>query len=172
MNTGYIKLSRKLRDWQWYGTPNMVAVWVELLLRARFEDGYYNGKLIKKGCAVFGREELAKKIGLQPQQIRTCINRLKSTNEITTESTNRFTIATIVKWEEYQCILKDDNQENNQQYNHQLTSKQPASNQQVTTSNNVKNVNNDKNIYLDKLISDAVEAFNNEVDDIDDENWW
>lgn len=172
MNTGYIKLSRKLRDWQWYGTPNMVAVWVELLLRARFEDGYYNGKLIKKGCAVFGREELAKKLGLQPQQIRTCINRLKSTNEITTESTNRFTIVRIVKWEEYQYLLKDDNQENNQQSNHQLTSKQPADNQQVTTSNNVKNVKNENIYMLNKLISDAVEAFNDEVDDIDDENWW
>lgn len=169
MNTGYIKLSRKLRDWRWYGTPNMVAVWVELLLRAKFEDGYYNGKLIKKGCAVYGREELAKKLGLKPQQIRTCINRLKSTNEITTESTNKFTIVTIVKWEEYQYILKDDNQQNNQQANHQLTNKQPTNNQQVTTSNNVKN---DKNIYLDKLISEAVEAFNNEVDDIDDEDWW
>ena len=123
----------------------MVAVWVELLLRARFDDGYYKGKLIKRGCAVYGREELAEVLGLTIQQVRTCIERLKSTNEITTESTSQYTIATIVKWEEYQGLLAEDNQQNNQIDNHQVTNEQPATNQRVTTSKKDKNDKKDKN---------------------------
>ena len=31
---GFIKVERSLRDWQWYGKKNMVALWMELLLTA------------------------------------------------------------------------------------------------------------------------------------------
>ena len=141
-NIGYIALHRSLKDWQWYGVPNMVAVWVELLLSASFTDNFYDGKMIKKGQVIFGRKKFSEKLGLSEQVIRTCINRLKSTNEITIETTNKYSIVTIVKWDLYQVTGFEINQQNNQDINQRVTSQQPTSNQQVTTPNNVNNVNN------------------------------
>lgn len=152
-NIGFISLHRSLREWQWYSKPNMVAVWIELLLTANFKDNYYDGKLIKKGQIIFGRKKFADRIGLSEQQIRTCINRLKSTNEITIETTNKYSVITIVNWAYYQSFFIDSNQQNNQVYNQQSTSKQPTSNQQVTNNqphynkdNKANKVNKDNNI--------------------------
>lgn len=163
---GFIKLNRKLRDWQWYGTPNMVAVWIELLLRANYEDGYFKGVLIKKGSAVIGRKELAKKLGLTEQQVRTCIERLKSTNEITTKTTNRYTVVNIVKWEEYQSYIEVYNQQNNQYVNQQITNKQPTDNQQITTSKKYKNTKNN-NIYINKY-GESENLYEKSMDEIKD----
>lgn len=145
-NTGFISLHRSLRDWQWYGKPNMVAVWVELLLTASFKDTFVDGKQIKKGQVLFGRKKFAERLGLSEQQIRTCISRLKSTNEITIETTNKYSVITIINWEYYQVFLNTNNQQNNQQLNQRVTSKQPTNNQQATTYNNVNNVNKVNNV--------------------------
>ena len=142
---GFIKIHRKLREWKYYDVPNMVAVWLELLLRASYEGTTYRGVELKKGQVVFGRKELAETLGLSEQNIRTCINKLISANQITIETTNRFTVATIVKWEEYQFCNDNDNQQNNQISNQQVTSNQPTTNQQLTTIKKEKKDKKDKN---------------------------
>lgn len=63
-------------------------------------------------------------------QIRTALNKLKLTNEITIRITSEFSYITINNYDRYQRITNG------------ATSKQPASNQQVTTTNNVNNDNN------------------------------
>lgn len=56
---------------------------------------------------------------------------------ITTKSNNKFTIVSVVKWEDYQ----DEAVEKEQQNNNKVTTKE----QQNNTNKNVKNVNNVKN---------------------------
>ena len=63
------------------------------------------------------------------------MNHLKSTNEITIKSTNRFSIVTIVNWEKYQINKK---QSTNKLTNN-LTNNQPTTNQQLTTEKEYKN---------------------------------
>ena len=41
-------------------------------------------------------------------QIRTALNKLKSTGEVASESTNRYTIITVVNWEKYQVLEFDE----------------------------------------------------------------
>lgn len=96
--SGYIKLFRKFKEWGWYKDPNTKAVFIELLLRANYKDGEYRGVQIKAGQAVFGRNELAEAVGLTPQNVKTSINHLKSTNEITIKTTNKFSVITVEKW--------------------------------------------------------------------------
>ena len=137
---GYIKLDRAIRKWRWYTKKNMLNVWIELLLNAAFEDYYYDGQLIKRGQVLIGREKMANQLGIGVQELRTCLNRLVSTNEITIQSTNRGSIVTIINWDKYQSSPSNTNQQTNRETNQQVTSNQPATNQPLTTIKEVKEV--------------------------------
>ncbi len=128
MANGYIKLHRKMTDWEWYRDPNTFRVFVHLLLSAQYKETEFRGHTIKPGQVVCGRKQLAEELGVGEQTIRTALNRLKSTNEITIKVTNKFSIITIEKWAKYQCLGAEANQQTNQQPNQQLTSKTKKSN--------------------------------------------
>jgi hypothetical protein len=68
--------------------------------------------------------------------VRRAILSLKSTNEITIKTTNKFSIITIVKWEEYQS--QDEKTTNKTTI--KTTNKQPTNNQQTTTEQEHKNI--------------------------------
>jgi len=142
---GWIKLYRKLDEWEWADNPGMVTLFVRLLILASPSGGVWHGIGYQKGQLITSVDELRKKTGLSTQQVRTCLNRLKSTNEITIKSTNKYTIVTICKYESYQANINDDNKQNNKQSNNQLTNNQQTNNKQITNNNN-KNVKNVKNI--------------------------
>jgi hypothetical protein len=143
---GHIKIDRRILNWEWYGDSNMVHVFLHLLLTANYSDSRFQGILVKRGQVIIGRVKLASLLGLSEMQIRTCLNKLKSTNEISIKTTNKFSIVTICKYDDYQSKQDKDNQQNNQQHNQQITNQQPTDNQQLTTSNNSKEeeVNNKK----------------------------
>lgn len=132
MNGGWIKLYYKLLDWEWLDCPEMVGLWVNLLLRANREDRKWHGLTIRRGQLVTTRSELAEMCGLSVQTLRTCIERLKSTSEITSESTSRGMVITITKYDSYQ-LTEDGEQPANQPAN------QPATNQQVTSDQPASN---------------------------------
>lgn len=145
MASGYVKTYRSLTEWEWYTDSNTKSLFIHCLLKANHTDRNYQGMLVERGSFLTGRKKLAQELGLSEQQIRTSIKRLKSTNEITTTSTNEGTLITVVKWGDYQVSEDNANQQNNQPTNQQLTNDQPATNQQLTTNKNDNNVNNDKN---------------------------
>ena len=106
MDNTYIKLFRNLLNWEWYKDANTMRVFLHILLNANYKPRRYKGYEIPAGACVFGRKSCAAALGLTEQQVRTAINHLKSTNEITIEATNRFTVITIVKWRDYQAEFK------------------------------------------------------------------
>jgi hypothetical protein len=136
MPGGWVCNWRQIEAWEWYMTPNMAHLFQHLIRRANHEPKRWQGQLIERGQLITGQHTLAKDTGLSRQEIRTCLERLKSTSEITIQATNRCSIITIVKYKDYQDLHVDSNQQSNQQANQQATSKQPASNQQATTNNN------------------------------------
>lgn len=76
--------------------------------------------------------------GLSEQIVRSCLQALKLTSNLTIKSTNKFSIITIINWDIYQV----DECEFNQQITSNLTNKQPTNNQQITTYKNIKNIKN------------------------------
>jgi asparagine N-glycosylation enzyme membrane subunit Stt3 len=68
---------------------------------------------------------LAGELGVTEQRVRTALLLLEGLGIITSNSTNRYSIITIVKYEEYQNV-KDKVASNS-------TNKQPTNNQQITT---------------------------------------
>ena len=130
MDNGWIKLHRKIQDWEWYQNSEMVHLFLHFLLLANHEPGKWQGQQIETGQFITGRIELSQKTGISQQTIRTCIARLKSTNEITVKSTNKFSIITLVKWKDYQI----KGQSSTTKSTSQLTNEQPTTNQQLTTN--------------------------------------
>jgi hypothetical protein len=74
---------------------------------------------------------------MSEMQIRTALEHLKTTKEITIKTTNRFSIITICNYNTYQ----DENCEDNQQDNQQITNKQPADNHIQEYKNDKKEKN-------------------------------
>jgi len=157
MHKGYIKIHRKMTEWEWYQDTNTFRLFMHLLLNANHSGNKFMGKSVPAGSLIIGRKSLSGETGLSEQQIRTAINKLKSTNEITIKATNKFSICTIVKWADYQYNQPAKPQQNNQR----ITNNQPTSNQQVTTIKECKNVKNVKNKELKSMSSST-----SELDDV------
>jgi len=135
--SGWIKIHRKITDWEWYNDINTFRLFMHLILKANHKARNYRGVNIELGCLMTGRELLSKETGLTIQQIRTCLERLKSTNEITIKTTKQGTIIQVLNYKKYQVSTNE------------ITTEQPQSNQQVTINKNLKK---EKEVMLDKWI--------------------
>lgn len=143
---GFIKLHRKMTEWGWYTDASTKVVFLHLLLTANYQETEWKGIKIKPGQVVVGRKKLAQDLGLSERQVRTALEHLKSTNEVTIEVTNQFSIVTIENWAKYQLINNDNDQQNDQQRDQQPTNKRPATDQQPTTSKERKESKKDKKV--------------------------
>ena len=112
-----------------------------LLLSANHKAGKWRGVDVLRGQHITSTENIAVNTGLSRQKVRTALEKLKSTGEITTESTNKYSLITIVKWELYQHGVEDSNN----QPNHAATNNQPASQPSNNHKQEVKQIKNEKN---------------------------
>lgn len=145
--SGYVKIHRKLIQWGWYKNSVVKDTFLHLIFTANFKDMPWEGITIKRGQVVTSYESLADDLGFSIQQVRTAIKKLKSTGEITTQATNRYTIVTVVNFDDYQST--DENLTDEITSN--ATNKQQTNNKQITNNQqqrkNDKNDKNNKNIY-------------------------
>jgi len=132
MRNGWIKLHRSLLDWEWYDDINVMRVFLHCLLMANHKDKKYRGAVVERGSFLTGRDALASQTGLTVQQIRTSLNKLKSTNELTIKSSKQGTVIQVVSYDKYQEVTNES------------TTHQPDSNQIVTTNKKNKNIKNEK----------------------------
>ena len=133
---GWIKLHRKFLEWEWFDDDATLRLFLTILLMANHEDKNWRGITIERGQFLTSRNQLCKLTKLSEQKIRTCIDRLKSTNEITINPTNKYSIITVCNYDRYQ--IRES--ESNQQITSQSTNNQPTSNQ--PSNKNDKNINN------------------------------
>lgn len=107
----------------------------------------YQEVTLKPGQFIFGRRKAASDLNLSERTIRTCLKALKNFKQLTIETTNKFSILSIVKWDIYQSNGLINDQQDDQQIVHPVTSKRPANDQQVTTNKNDKEcIKNEKEI--------------------------
>lgn len=98
----WIKLYRKICDWQWYQDAKMVHLFVHLMLKASIMKG---NDLSDSWQLCTSLRILSKETGLSLQNIRTCIGKLQRTGEITfrTLPTHQQSIITICNSDSYQA---------------------------------------------------------------------
>lgn len=141
--SGWIKLHRQILEWEWYAENNTFRVFMHLILKANHKEKRYKGIELKSGSVITSRDILALETGLSVQQIRTALDKLKSTNEITITTSPKGTIIQVVKYEKYQLATND------------ITNEQPMNNQQVTINNKEKKEKNNIYSFLDSLMENG-----------------
>ena len=137
---GFILLDRKMLKWEWYQDTNTVRLFIHLLLMANWEEKKWQGVEIKRGQFITSLSKLSQQTDLTIQQVKTCIKRLISTNEITKVSNNKYTVITIKKYDKYQDL--------NKYLNKRITNEQQTNNKRITTTENNKNIKNNNNIII------------------------
>jgi hypothetical protein len=127
---GWVKLHKKILEWEWYQDSKTLHLFLHLVLNARHKDGSWKGVNLKRGQVVVGVNSLSNSTGISVQSIRTNLKRLVDSGEIITKPTNKFTVVTICKFEDYQ----GQDVAGQQTTNIQITNEQQATNKQLTTT--------------------------------------
>jgi len=141
---GHIKLDRKIVNWEWYQDHNVCRLFIHLLIMANYKEGKWQGHLVKRGQLITGTDSLSKQTSLTVMQIRTCLNKLKKTEEITIKTTSRFSVITICKYDSYQSLSEENNKQDNEQVTSNITIEQQTDNKQITTNKKFKEVKEEK----------------------------
>ena len=126
---GFILLHRSLLDWEWYQNPNVLRLFLHLLLTVNYEDKQYCGMTIKRGQRLVSYAKLCDELGMSLQQLRTALKKLKSTQEITQLKECRHSLITVTKFEEYQQVTE------------KATAKQPDDNRAMAVKQHGSNNN-------------------------------
>lgn len=144
--SGFITLHRKLLDWEWYNDTNTKILFIHCLLKANWEEKKWKGILIERGTFITSFQCLSEETNLSVKQVRLCISKLESTKEIVKKGTNKYTLLTIVKYNEYQCVE-----------NERANKRQTKDKQRATTNNIIIKQKEITDIDWDKLLN----QFNN-----------
>ena len=89
--------------WEWYDNSNTKSLFIHLLLTVSLNDSSWHGVEVKRGSRISSLSKLSLETGLTIRQIRTAINNLKSTGEITTNAQcGKFTLFTVNNYDKYQ----------------------------------------------------------------------
>lgn len=141
MLDGWISLHRKIINWEWYSDDITFRVFIHLLLTANHEDNSWKGIEIHRGQTFTSYQHIIDEIGnkkLTIKKIRTAINHLKTTGEVTVKATYSGLLVTITNYEDYQCAQskRADNMAEDTTSNRQTKGRLRATN------------NNDNNIII------------------------
>lgn len=146
MNTGYIKLYRKVTNSFVWTNANMFKLWSLYLMKASHKESrfIFNGQeiAVSSGQFVTGRAVIEKEFNEgvpRDQQIvgRTLwrwLKKFENEQMLSISSTPKYSVITINNWDDYQV--------NDQQ----VSNNRPTSVQQLSTYKNEKNDKNEKNI--------------------------
>jgi len=144
--SGWIKLHRQFLNWEWFNKSEAVHLFMYLLLKANHKDGTWQGIDINKGQFITSYGKISSDTGISLQTVRTLLKKFENTNEINTQTTNKYTVVTICKYADYQSEETEANT--------QLTNNQQSTNKQLTTNKNDKK---EKKLFIPPTFNDVLE---------------
>ena len=144
---GWICLHRAFKDWQHYGEPSVMVVFIDLLLSVNAKDGWWHGHKCERGATFRSIRSIAEDTTLNPITIRRAFAKLETTGEIKRIKIDQKHTKTIVcNFAKYQdfggvCVLKSNTQSNTQS----------NTKQQYNKDNNIKRENNNTRAHEEIL---------------------
>lgn len=157
MDNGFIKLYRQIQDWEWYTDSATVHFFIHCIFSANWKPKKWQGQDIKRGQFVTSYANLSEQTGLTVKQVRIRIDRLVGTGELNVETTNRFTIITVCKYDTYQSKYFEEGK--------QKTNKGQSKGNQRATTKEGKEGKEGKENYSEKIV-DVI----SDIDSISDKN--
>lgn len=141
---GFIKIYRSIKDWGWWSDLNTFRLFVVLLINANWKDKKWRGRKIKRGQLWTSLDTLVEESGLSKMQVRTSLDKLISTHEITRKVTHSGQLITIVNYDFYQSSDGDITHD----VTRKVTNEQHTDNTPLTLTKEVKEVKELKNIVV------------------------
>jgi hypothetical protein len=117
-------------DWEWYQSPNVSRLYFHLIFKVNFRDKKWQGNLIKRGQLITSNNSLSTELLLSMQAIRTALGKLQDGGYVKVETTNRFTLITVLNYDKFQSAKTESNKPTITQE----TVKKHSSNKQITTT--------------------------------------
>ncbi|MFR9161589.1 MAG: hypothetical protein ACLVJ8_15075 [Ruthenibacterium lactatiformans] len=99
---GFILLHRSILRWEWYGDLNTARLFIHLLLTVNYEPQRWQGIAVERGQRVASLAKLADETGLTVKQVRTALEHLKRTGEVTHKATSKYGLFTVNHYDRYQ----------------------------------------------------------------------
>lgn len=99
---GYIKIDRKILDWEWWDDLNTYRLFTYMVIVANWEAGRFRGITVPRGSFVSSLTSLSEKTRLTVNEVRTALKHLASTGEITSKPHGKFTVFTVNNYDLYQ----------------------------------------------------------------------
>ena len=130
MDRGYFPVFRRIFDSDIWGNKVARDVWIFILGNVT----HYPTKLcanygcveLQPGQMVTGLHSLAVRNGFSTREIRTSLNYLQSTSRITRQTTNKYSIITVLNWDIYRDAQVGNDNQNDNHTDKQTTSKRQA----------------------------------------------
>ena len=101
---GYVKIYRSIIDWEWYKDANTRNVFLHLLFTSNYKEGKWRGHTIKRGQRAVSVDKLSKELYMSVRSVRTAINHLNSTGELTSLKLPECTLFTISNYDKFQAV--------------------------------------------------------------------
>lgn len=139
--TGWIKLHRKILD-NPVATKDAdhLAVWIYLLLNASHQehDTIWQGQrtTLQPGQLITGRKKIAQELKISESKVQRIIKTLKNEHQIEQQVNSRGSLISIINWNKYQLTEQPTEQK--------VNSNRTASEQQLDTIQEYKELKNDK----------------------------
>lgn len=99
---GYVRLHRSLLRWEWYDDDACLRLLIHLLMRVNWRPGRFRGMDVHPGQVVTSMERMAEGMGWSRSKLRNTMDKLRRSGDLTTTTTNHWTVVTLVNWAKYQ----------------------------------------------------------------------
>jgi biotin operon repressor len=104
MSEGWVKIHRRLLNWQWYTDNNTKVVYLHLLLKATHRNLIWRNLELKPGQLITSTRKIAAELEISHQSVRTCLRHLVKSGEISVKPNKHYSLITINTWDKYQKI--------------------------------------------------------------------
>ena len=98
----YVKISRKILDWEWYTDINTKVLFLHILLKANWKPSRFQGTEVPRGSLVTSQQNMATETGLTIKNVRTALKHLENTGEVTVSRHPKFSVITVKNYNQYQ----------------------------------------------------------------------
>lgn len=138
---GYVRDYRSTVNWEWFTDVNTAHLWEYIRLRVNYEPSRFRGMVIQRGEMIESISTMAVRTGLTPRKVRTALDHLKSTGEVTCKPTRYGMLICAVKYAFFQGGIDSSDT----QIDTEMTQNRQEDDTQTTTYKESKKVKKKKN---------------------------
>lgn len=146
MNEGFIKIYRSMLEWEWYQDEHTARLFFHLLLKANWKPNRWRGLEIGRGQTLETVRGLAKDLNMSVRSVRTALFHLKSTHEVTWETTQYGMLINVINYAKYQDSLEMTDTQIDTQNDTRPTQERHTSDTRPTLLEEGKEIKNDKKV--------------------------